>query len=74
MEDEGKQLLLTSILTLGNDYVEISRESNNLFELPDLRHLLGDKRKERLDDFQSFLESALLTMIVGLGANSSVMI
>jgi len=74
MEDEGKQLLLTSILTLGNDYVEISHESNNLFELPDLRHLPGNERKERLDDFQSFLESALLTMIVGLGANSSVMI
>ncbi|MGB3312175.1 MAG: hypothetical protein WBA86_20685 [Nodosilinea sp.] len=58
---------------VGGAYFDISRESNNLFELPDLRHLPGDERKERLDDFQSFLESALLTMIVGSGANSSVM-
>lgn len=73
MENEGKQLLMTSILTLGNDYVESSRESNNLFGLPDLRHLLGDEREERLDNFQAFLESALLSMIMGSGANSSVM-
>jgi hypothetical protein len=58
---------------VGGAYFDISRESNNLFELPDLRHLPGDERKERLDDFQGFLESALLTMIVGSGANSSVM-
>lgn len=58
---------------VGGAYFDISRESNNLFELPDLRHLPGNERKERLDDFQSFLESALLTMIVGSGANSSVM-
>ena len=58
---------------VGGAYFDISRESNNLFELPDLRHLPGDERKERLDDFQSFLESALLTMIVGSGTHSSVM-
>jgi hypothetical protein len=58
---------------VGGAYFDISRESNNLFELPDLRHLPGDERKERLDDFQSFLESALLTMIVGSGTQSSVM-
>ena len=58
---------------VGGAYFDISLESNNLFELPDLRHLPGDERKERLDDFQSFLESALLTMIVGSGAKGSVM-
>ncbi|MEO0376228.1 MAG: hypothetical protein AAF329_16725 [Cyanobacteria bacterium P01_A01_bin.17] len=58
---------------VGGAYFDISRESNNLFELPDLRHLPGDEQKERLQDFQSFLESALLTMIVGSGVSASVM-
>jgi len=52
---------------VGGAYFDISRESDNLFELPDLRHLPGDEHKERLDDFQPFLESALLTMDCGLG-------
>ncbi|MEM6353884.1 MAG: hypothetical protein AAF766_24320, partial [Cyanobacteria bacterium P01_D01_bin.14] len=58
---------------VGGAYFDISRESNNLFEQPDLRHLSADERKERYQDFQSFLESALLTMIVGSAANGSVM-
>ena len=58
---------------VGGAYFDISRESNNLFEQPDLRHLSPDERKERYQDFQSFLESALLTMIVGSAANGSVM-
>jgi hypothetical protein len=58
---------------VGGAYFDISRESNNLFEQPDLRHLPPDERKERFQDFQSFLESALLTMIVGSGGNGSVM-
>ncbi|MGP1385720.1 MAG: hypothetical protein ACTS2F_19325 [Thainema sp.] len=58
---------------VGGAYFDISRESNNLFELPDLRHLPPDERQTRLEDFQSFLESALLTMIVGSSASGSLM-
>jgi hypothetical protein len=58
---------------VGGAYFDISRESNNLFELPDLRHLPGDEQRERLQDFQSFLESALLTMIVGSQADGSLL-
>jgi hypothetical protein len=58
---------------VGGAYFDISRESNNLFELPDLRHLPGDEQRERLQDFQSFLESALLTMIVGSHADGSLL-
>ena len=56
---------------VGGSYFDISRESNNLFEQPDLRHLLPEEQQERFQDFQSFLESALLTMIVGSAAASS---
>jgi hypothetical protein len=58
---------------VGGAYFDISWESNNLFELPDLRHLPGDEQRERLQDFQSFLESALLTMIVGSQADGSLL-
>jgi hypothetical protein len=48
-------------------YFDISKEFNNLFEKPDLRSLLPDEQKERFQDYQSFLESALMTMIVSSG-------
>jgi hypothetical protein len=63
IEDEEKQLLYTSILTLENDYVEISRDSNNLFELPELRHMPDDERKEHLDDFQPFIALAFKLLL-----------
>ncbi|MBD2505222.1 hypothetical protein, partial [Anabaena azotica] len=52
---------------LGHDgaYFDISTESNNLFELPDLRSLAPDLRNERLNDFKEFLKSVLMTMVVG---------
>lgn len=46
-------------------YFDISRESNNLFERPDLRRFPPDKRAERLEDFKDFLLSAMMTMVVG---------
>ncbi|WP_218082500.1 hypothetical protein [Anthocerotibacter panamensis] len=50
---------------IGGAYFDISREYNNLFEKPDLRTLSPEQQQERFMDYQSFLESALLTMVVG---------
>lgn len=46
-------------------YFDISKQSNNLFEIPDLRKLPNEVQKERLEDYKDFLLSALLTMVVG---------
>ncbi len=55
---------------MGSDgsYFDISKESNNLFELPDLRSLEKEQQKERLTDFKDFLKSALFTMVLGTNA------
>ncbi|SRR5579883_5428 len=52
---------------LGGDgaYFDISKESNNLFELPDLRGMDEEIINERLNDFQEFLKSVLITMVIG---------
>jgi hypothetical protein len=44
---------------------DISKEANNLFELPDLRGLDTELRKERITDFKEFLKSTLMTMVLG---------
>ena len=46
-------------------YFDISKESNNLFELPDLRGYEPEVIKERMTDFKDFLKSTLLTMVLG---------
>ncbi|MEM7770778.1 MAG: hypothetical protein AAF327_09725 [Cyanobacteria bacterium P01_A01_bin.37] len=46
-------------------YFDIGKEANNLFELPNLSHLDEETQKERFQDYLSFLESALLTMVLG---------
>ncbi|BAT56743.1 hypothetical protein NOS3756_57550 (plasmid) [Nostoc sp. NIES-3756] len=52
---------------LGEDgaYFDIAKEYNNLFELPDLRSMSEEIIKERMADFQEFLKSTLMTMIIG---------
>jgi len=47
-------------------YFDIGKESNNLMEKPNLRHLNLDeeKLKERFDDYKAFLEGALVTMVL----------
>lgn len=47
-------------------YFDIGKESNNLMEKPDLRHLDLDEEKliERFNDYKSFLEGALVTMVL----------
>jgi hypothetical protein len=46
-------------------YFDISKESNNLFEQPDLHLLSEEERRERFQDYTAFLESALMTMVLG---------
>ncbi len=62
---------------MGEDgaYFDISKEANNLFELPDLRGLDAELRKERMTDFKEFLKSTLMTMVLGtnpIGMNSTM--
>ena len=45
-------------------YFDIGKESNNLLEQPDLRHLPDEQQKERFEDYKSFLESAIVTMVL----------
>jgi hypothetical protein len=46
-------------------YFDIGSESNNLFQIPDLRHLPKKQQTERLDDYKEFLVKALNTMVMG---------
>jgi hypothetical protein len=50
---------------LGGAYFDVGRHCLNLFELPDLRSLKAELRKERLEEFQEFLVSALMVMVLG---------
>ncbi|MDX2096733.1 MAG: hypothetical protein SFW36_03070 [Leptolyngbyaceae cyanobacterium bins.59] len=58
---------------MGKDgaYFDIGSQSNNLFEMPDLRKLPSQEQRERLEDYKSFLESALMTMVIGSGGGMS---
>ena len=44
-------------------YFDIGKESSNLMEIPDLRELDEETRKERFNDYTSFLESSLLMLV-----------
>jgi hypothetical protein len=46
-------------------YFDISKQSNNLFEQPDLRLLDPEQQRDRTLDYTAFLESALITMVLG---------
>lgn len=65
----------TKLLGENGAYFDISTESNNLFELPDLRSMNPQIIKERMSDFKDFLKSVLMTMIIGtnsIGVNFSI--
>ncbi|WP_373530126.1 hypothetical protein, partial [Nostoc sp.] len=55
----------TNLLGKDGAYFDISKEYNNLFELPNLRGLEPEIINERLNDFKEFLKSVLMTMIIG---------
>ena len=46
-------------------YFDVGSETNNLFQIPDLRHLPDKQQSERLDDYKEFLVKALDTMVMG---------
>ncbi|GAX38806.1 hypothetical protein [Nodularia sp. NIES-3585] len=58
----------TNLLGKDGAYFDISKEYNNLFELPDLRGMGEEIIKERLTDFKEFIKSVLMTMIIGTNA------
>jgi hypothetical protein len=47
-------------------YFDVGLERNNLFQIPDLRHLSIQKQEERLEDYKEFLVKALNTMVMGI--------
>jgi hypothetical protein len=54
-------------------YFDISKQSNNLFEQPDLRSLDPEQQRDRTLDYISFLESALMTMVLGSSTESQIL-
>lgn len=46
-------------------YFDISKEANNLFQIPDLSHHTPENVAIFFADFKSFLEAALMTMVFG---------
>lgn len=46
-------------------YFNVSSESSNLLEVPDLSTLSPDSQRERFEDYKDFLVSALMTMVIG---------
>lgn len=50
-------------------YFDIGKECNNLFEIPDLRSLPLAIQRERMKDYIAFLETALMTMVLGATAS-----
>lgn len=54
-------------------YFDISKQSNNLFEQPDLRSLTPEQQRDRLLDYTGFLESALMTMVLGSSTENQLL-
>jgi hypothetical protein len=52
---------------VGGAYFDIGKESNNLFEIPDLSAFGERERQERLVDYKEFLATALMMMVFGSG-------
>ncbi|MEO1391198.1 MAG: hypothetical protein AAFV85_28030 [Cyanobacteria bacterium J06634_6] len=53
-------------------YFDIGSETNNLFQIPDLRHLPEKEQSERLDDYKEFLVKALDTMVMGADTENAM--
>jgi hypothetical protein len=54
-------------------YFDISKQSNNLFEQPDLHLLTTEQQQDRLLDYSAFLESALMTMVLGSSTDNKLL-
>ena len=55
----------TEFMGKNGAYFDISKQANNLFEQPDLHLLNPEQQQDRLLDYTAFLESALITMVLG---------
>jgi len=63
----------TEFMENNGAYFDISKQTNNLFEQPDLRLLDPEQQKDRLVDYIAFLESALMTMVLGSSGEDKLM-
>ncbi|YAF95041.1 MAG: hypothetical protein AB3A66_21045 [Nodularia sp. CChRGM 3473] len=63
----------TEFMGKNGAYFDISKQSNNLFEQPDLRSLTPEEQRDRLLDYTGFLESALMTMVLGSSTESQLL-
>jgi len=55
----------TNFMGAKGAYFDISTESNNLFEMPDLRRFTMEQQSERLKEYQDFLLQSMLLMVMG---------
>ncbi|MBW4446015.1 MAG: hypothetical protein KME38_03805 [Spirirestis rafaelensis WJT71-NPBG6] len=63
----------TEFMEKSGAYFDISKQSNNLFEQPDLRSLDPEQQRDRLLDYTGFLESALMTMVLGSSTDNPLL-
>ncbi|TFI55959.1 hypothetical protein BLD44_001055 [Mastigocladus laminosus UU774] len=63
----------THFMERNGAYFDISKQSNNLFEQPDLRLLNPEQQRDRMLDYIAFLESALMTMVLGSSTESQLL-
>ncbi|MGJ5674491.1 MAG: hypothetical protein ACR9NN_12900 [Nostochopsis sp.] len=63
----------THFMEMNGAYFDISKQSNNLFEQPDLRLLSPEQQRDRMLDYIAFLESALMTMVLGSSTESQLL-
>jgi hypothetical protein len=63
----------TEFMEENGAYFDISKQSNNLFEQPDLRSLSVEEQRDRMIDYIAFLESALLTMVLGSSTENQLL-
>jgi hypothetical protein len=55
----------TQFMGVNGAYFNISSESSNLFELPNLSTLPPQEQRDRFEDYKDFLIQALMTMVIG---------
>ncbi len=63
----------TEFMGRNGAYFDISKQSNNLFEQPDLRSLSAEDQRDRQQDYVGFLESALMTMVLGSSTENQLL-
>jgi hypothetical protein len=63
----------TEFMGRNGAYFDISKQANNLFEQPDLRSLTPEQQQDRLLDYMAFLESALMTMVLGSSSDNKLL-